>query len=249
MTRETLEGKAALVTGGSRRIGRAIALALAREGVHVVVHHRAESEAEGSAVVAEARNCGVRAWQIAADFRRPDETRRLVPEAAKLAGRLDLLVNNASVFPPSRLADLSLEALHDTLAINAVAPFLLAQAFARQTEWGAIVNLLDRRVSGFDREHAAYQLSKNMLRDLTRMMALEFAPGIRVNAVAPGPVLPPAGADDNGLRREAERALLERPGDPSDVVEAVLYLLQGAFVTGEILFVDGGRGLRGGNDA
>jgi NAD(P)-dependent dehydrogenase (short-subunit alcohol dehydrogenase family) len=249
MTREALEGKAALVTGGARRIGRAIALALAREGAHVVVHHRAESEGEGSAVVAEARNCGVRAWQIAADFRRPNETRRLVPEAAKLAGGLDILVNNAGVFPPSRLADLSLDALYETLSINAVAPLLLAQAFAKQTERGAIVNILDRRVSGFDREHAGYQLSKNMLRDLTRMMALEFAPGIRVNAVAPGPILPPPGADPEHLRRETDRTLLDRGGDVSDVAEAVLYLVRGAFVTGEILFVDGGRALRRSDDA
>jgi len=149
---------------------------------------------------------------------------------------------------------LTLEALAANVQINALAPLQIARAFARQRglnrttgpfEKGCIVNLLDCRIVDYDANHAAYHLSKRMLFTLTRMMALEFAPEIRVNAVAPGLILPPRGKDDAYLRALAPTNPLNAVGRPEQVTEAVLYLLGADYVTGQVIFVDGGRHMRG----
>jgi len=243
-TVRNLEGKTALVTGAAKRIGRAVALALADAGVNVVVHyHRSEEEAYGTASAVEDR--GVRAWTVRADLSDIECARTLVPEANDLAGRLDFLVNNASVFPESGLSDVAedTETFYSVLNLNAVAPLALSGCFVRQAGKGAIVNLLDNRTERYDLDHVGYQLSKNMLRTLTGMMAIEYAPHIRVNAVAPGMVLPPAG-DTVFSGKGAGDTLLERRGGLSSVVEAVLFLLSNPFVTGEVLVVDGGENLK-----
>ena len=131
------------------------------------------------------------------------------------------------------------------MRINAWAPFVLGRALARERRGGCIVNLLDSRITDYDAEHAAYHLSKRMLATLTRMMALEFAPRVRVNAVAPGLILPPPGEDDGYLERLKRTNPLERHGEPADVAEAVLFLARSLFVTGQTIFVDGGRHMRG----
>lgn len=237
-------GKTALVTGAARRIGRAVALSLAAEGVHVVVHYRASrDEAEDAAI--GIRATGVNAWTIQADLHDPAEAEKVLPRAVEVAGQIDLLINNASIFTKSRVTEFTFEDLVDNVRVNAVAPLLIARAFAGQGGQGAIVNFLDTRIADYDAEHAAYHLSKRMLFTLTRMMALEFAPGIRVNAVAPGLILPPAGEDVSYLEGLASTNPLHRVGCLEDVTEAVLFLLRSAFVTGQVIFVDGGRHLRG----
>jgi NAD(P)-dependent dehydrogenase (short-subunit alcohol dehydrogenase family) len=232
----------ALVTGGTRRLGRSIALALAQEGANVVVHYRG-SAADAEALCARIGSLGVRAWPLHADFADPSETGTLVERAVGLAGRLDVLINNASVFGPSTLADLSFEGLADSLRVNAWAPFALARDFARRAEKGAIVNLLDARLSGYDLSHAAYILAKHTLAQLTRMAALAWAPKVRVNGVAPGPMLPPPGGDAGYLDALAATLPLGRHGDPRDIAEAVLFLIRSEFITGEIIYVDGGQHL------
>ena len=247
---DSLSGMTALVTGGAKRLGRAIVLALAREGAHIVIHcNRSRLEAERTA--SEARAAGVKAWVVTVDLAKPAPAERLMVQARKRAGRaIRFLVNNAAIFPAGRLGVLTAAELARNIQINAFAPLQLSRAFARQfrrTGPGlrpCILNLLDCRIADYDQEHAAYHLSKRMLADLTRMMALAFAPAVRVNAVAPGLILPPAGQGEAYLRKLARTNPLRTHGEAGDIAVAAVFLLQSRFVTGQILYVDGGRHLK-----
>lgn len=237
-----LEGKTALVTGAARRLGRAVSLALASSGANVVVHYsRSESAAE--ALAGELEALGVRADLVQADLAQPEQVEHLVAQAGKRAGRVDFVVNNASVFAPETLQTATLDALLANVKVNAWAPLVLTRAFAREFGRGKVVNLLDARVAGLDLAHAGYILSKHLLAVITRMAAVAFAPGLAVNAVAPGLILPPPGQDEAYLARLARRLPLERHGEPDDVARAVLFLLECDFVTGQVVFVDGGQHL------
>jgi pteridine reductase len=238
-----LKGKVALITGAGKRIGRALAIALAEEGVNVVAHDRKSMEVETARVCDEVVECGARAWSVTADLERPEEYESLIARAIKTAGSLDILINNASIFLPNTVMDVGLSDVMRHLQVNAWAPFVLTRDFTRLAQRGKIINLLDTRITGYDRAHAAYVLSKRMLAVLTTMCALEFAPGFTVNAVAPGLILPPAGKDENYLARLAETVPLRKHGGPGDIVDAVFYLLKSDFVTGQTIYVDGGRHL------
>lgn len=240
---DSLQGQTALVTGAAQRLGRAISLALAEAGVNVVIHyHRSADEAE--ALRRELEVLGVGAWTVVADLGRPEEYQTLVTRALAAAGTLDILVNNASIFPRATLADVSWNDLLASLEVNAWAPFVLSREFHQHVGHGAIINLLDTRVQGYDWAHVAYILSKHALAVLTRMTALEYAPAIRVNAVAPGLILPPPGQDESYLQRLHDTVPLKRHGSAADIAAAVRFLLQSDFVTGQVLFVDGGRHLK-----
>jgi NAD(P)-dependent dehydrogenase (short-subunit alcohol dehydrogenase family) len=239
-----LAGRRALVTGAALRLGRATALALASAGVHVVAHYRSSAK-DARALVAELRRTGVDAWAVRADLDDPRQAEGLFAKAVQAAGPVDFVVNNASIYPESSLADLGLDDLVRNVRVNAWSPFVLGRALAAQGRGGCVVNLLDARVSQYDRRHAAYHLSKRLLFSLTRVMALEFAPALRVNAVAPGPILPPPGEDETFLRRVASLNPLRAWGNPGQVAEAVLFLLRSGFVTGQVLFVDGGCHMKG----
>ncbi len=238
-----LAGSTALVTGGARRIGRSVSLALASAGANVVVHHR-RSHADADALAREIGRLGVRAATIAADLEEPSEAEQLVAHARDLAGPIDILVNNASMFEAETLAAAAFDRFARNVKINAWAPFILTRALARLTGHGRVVNLLDTRIAGLDLTHAGYILSKQLLATLTRMSAVAFAPGLTVNAVAPGLILPPPGEDEAYLDRLARDLPLARHGSPEDVALAALFLLQSRFTTGQVLFVDGGAHLR-----
>ncbi len=147
------------------------------------------------------------------------------------------------MFLPDTLMDVGFGDVTRHLQVNAWAPFVLSRDFARLAERGKIINLLDTRITGYDRTHVAYVLSKRMLSVLTMMCALEFAPEFTVNAVAPGLILPPAGKDESYLDGLAKTVPLRKHGGPGDIADAVLYLLKSDFVTGQIIYVDGGRHL------
>jgi pteridine reductase len=232
----------ALVTGAAQRIGRGIALALAERGMNVVVHHRQSAE-QAERVCAAVAERGARAWPLSADLGDPEASAALVERALGLAGSLDVLINNASSFSPDGIVDASFDRLVATLRVNAWAPLLLTRSFARLVGRGKIVNLLDAKLASNDRSHVSYLLSKHMLAVMTRMTALEFAPEITVNAVAPGLILPPAGRDERYLEALARRIPLRRHGTTEDVVAAVLFLLGSDFMTGQVIYVDGGAHL------
>ena len=242
MEKATLRGKTALITGAAVRIGRAIALALADEGVHIVAHYRHSAE-DTEALCREVRAHGVSAWAVAADLSVPAESEGLLNHALDAAGSLDILVNSAAIFPASRLENVTFADVEQALAVNAWAPFVLSRAFAKLIGRGAIVNLLDTRISGYDWAHVAYLLSKQALAAFTRMTALEYAPEITVNAVAPGLILPPPGEGMDYLEQRISSVPLKRHGEPEDIAEAVVFLVKSRFITGEVIYVDGGRHL------
>jgi NAD(P)-dependent dehydrogenase (short-subunit alcohol dehydrogenase family) len=235
--------RTALITGGAVRVGRAISLGLARDGLRVVVHyHRSEEEAQ--AVVRAIRAGGGEAVAVRGDLSRKEEVERVASEAETAFGGVDVLVNNASVFPAERLEETD-EALWDrTMAVNLKAPFFLTQRLGsamRGRGGGVVVNLAD--LAGLQpwTSHAAHSISKAGLVHLTRVAARSLAPEVRVVAIAPGTVLPPEELSTEEVERLAKRTPLRRNGSPGDVVEAVRYLLRADFVTGEVLVLDGGR--------
>lgn len=242
-----IRGASALITGSAKRIGRAIALSLAREGVNVVVHYRSSAR-EAQDLVHELGRLGVRAWTVQADFRKGTELSGVVARAVELAGNLQILINNASTFPRSTFETVTREELAASIESDAWAPFELARQFARQTDAGHIVNLLDTRIAAqFDWRHFAYCAAKDLFGLFTKLMAIHLSPGVAVNAVAPGLILPPEGKGPEYLETLKSELPLRRIGDPAFVAEAVLFLVRSEFITGQTIFVDGGRHLLGGS--
>ena len=237
------EARAALVTGGGKRIGRAICLALADAGYDVAIHYRSEPQ-EAESVADAVRSMGCRATTLQADLTDEDQVRGLIPAAVAALGPLSVLVNNASVFEDDRVGDLSRETWDKHLDTNLRAPVVLAEAFAAQAPDGsAIVNLLDQRVLKPDPRFFSYALSRNGLWWATRTLAQALAPRIRVNGVGPGPTLPSVHQTEAEFAAEAAGTLLQRPGSPEAVAAAVLWLVGADMVTGQMIAVDGGQHL------
>ena len=237
------QGKTAMVTGGAVRVGRALTLALARCGANVVVHYNS-SAGPAKETIAEARALGVEALSVAANLGDPEAVAGLVRAVEGAFGGVDILVNSASPFIRGQLHDTTLEQWHFVLGALLDGPFLLCQAFApRMIEQGAglIVNILDRSAFTPFPAHLAHSVGKHGLLGLTRSLAIELGPAVRVNAIAPGPVLPPPGYSPEQKDRIAEGTLLRRWGAPDDVVRALLYFVDADYVTGDVLFVDGGE--------
>lgn len=240
----SLKGQTALVTGAARRIGEAIALALAEQQVNVVIHFRhSASRAESLRQELVAR--GVRAFCVRADFDKPEDADSLLERARAEAGPIEILVNSASEFHPDALDSMTHASLVHNITVNAWAPFELTRAFARQVTRGKVINFIDAEIAGHNLTRASYILSKDLLSTLTSMTALQYAPGITVNAVAPGLILPPQGKDDSYLERLAQSLPLRRHGGLTDITRAVLFLLESDFITGHLIYVDGGRHLQG----
>ncbi|WP_432763526.1 SDR family oxidoreductase [Brevundimonas aurifodinae] len=234
---------AALVTGGSRRIGRAIALALAERGHDVAIHHRSSAE-DAEAVAAEVRALGRRAAVVAADLTVEAQVRALTPAATQALGPLSVLVNNASVFEDDRVGSLERASWDWHMETNLRAPLVLMEAFAAQAPDGsAVVNLLDQRVLKPDPRFVSYALSRNGLWWATRTMAQALAPRIRVNGVGPGPTLKSIHQTEAEFAVEAAAVPLGHGADPDDIASAVLYLIDARSVTGQMIAVDGGQHL------
>lgn len=233
----TVSPKAALITGGGRRIGRAIALALAAAGHAVVLHaHRSRAEAEKLA-----GEIGEGAHVVAGDLADAAGVAGIVPAAAAF-GPLSLLVNCASEFEPDDLATLARARFERTMAVNLAAPLFLAQGFAAQAPAGAsIVNVLDQRVLKPTPLFLSYTLSKSALHTATTTLAQALAPRIRVNAVAPGPTLPSPRQSEAEFAAQTVSLPLARGPTPEDIAAAVVYLAGAASVTGVTLPVDGGQ--------
>ncbi len=237
--------RTALVTGASRRIGRAIALTLAEAGFAVAVHHNASADA-AEAVAAEIRKAGGRAATVGADLARETEAAGLVARAGAALGPLGILVNNAALFERDEALTVTRESWDAHMEVNLRAPFVLAQAFARalpDSAEGAIVNLLDQRVWNLTPHFTSYTLSKAGLWTLTRTLALAFAPRIRVNAIGPGPVLPSARQTRAQFDAQARATPLGRATAPEEIAEAAIFLLAARAVTGQMIALDGGQHL------
>ena len=238
-----LQGQAALVTGGAKRIGRALALALAEAGAQVAITYR-DSEADARTTVAELEAAGVRAFSFRADLRRPEQIRAAVDAAVARMGRLDILVNNAGRFETAALESITVEQWDAMFEINTRAPFLTAQAAYPHLKaaHGRIVNIGSLGGMHPWPTHAHYCTSKAALHMLTRTMSKAWAPEISVNCVAPGMIV--TGELAAEYEPFARRTPMKRNGTVEDVAAAVLFFVTGPhFITGQVLSVDGGLGL------
>lgn len=241
------ERGAALVTGGARRIGRALARAAAEAGYDVAVHVRTVDD-DAEACAGEVRSLGRKAVLLACDLRQEAATVALVGEAEAELGPVTLLVNNASLFEADSFASMNRHSWDAHLEANLRAPLVLAQAFARRLpadREGLIVNLLDQRVWRPTPEFFSYSVSKAALWEATRIMAQALAPRIRVNGIGPGPVLPSIHQGPGEFEAEAKATLLGRPSDPAEIGQALRYLVDARSVTGQMIAVDSGQHLAG----
>lgn len=238
--------RAALVTGGARRLGRAAVLALAEAGFAVAIHCRSSGD-DAEAVAEAARARGVRACVLRADLADEAAVAALAPEAAAALGPLGVLVNNASAFERDEWHDATRSSWDAHMEPNLRAPFVLTQAFARalpDAADGCVVNLLDQRVWSLTPHFVSYTVSKAALWALTQTMALALAPRIRVNAVGPGPALPSARQTEEGFARQAASVPLGRGTSPEEVARAILAILSLPSLTGQMLALDGGQHLQ-----
>ena len=234
-------GRVALVTGGAVRVGRAITLALADAGFDVVVGYHG-SAAAAREVVAEVEGRGRRAHAVRADLATSAGAKALAEAATTVWGRLDLLVNNASTFLATPFEEIGEGEWDQVMAVNLKAPFLLIQATAAvlAASRGSVVNIVDLSALRPWARYPHHSVSKAALAHLTRVAARSLAPRVRVNAVAPGSVLPEADATPEDIRAAAARIPLAGWGSPDDVARAVLFLDRSPFMTGEVIVVDGG---------
>ena len=243
----TDSSKVVLITGAARRIGAQIATTLHGAGYRVALHVHRSGDALAACVAALCAQRAGSACALQADLRTPEAPAQLVDACVAAFGRLDAVVNNASAFYPTVLGEATPAQWDELFAVNARAPFFIAQAAAAQlrAHHGAIVNLTDLHAEQPMRQHPLYGASKSALEMLTRSLALELAPQVRVNAVAPGAILwPEDGKADAAKQALLARTPLARIGTPEEVAEAVRWLLDDAsFITGHTLRVDGGRRL------
>ncbi|CAL4868690.1 3-oxoacyl-[acyl-carrier-protein] reductase FabG [Asticcacaulis sp. MM231] len=237
--------KTALVTGAAKRIGRAIAIALARAGYDIGVHY-GRSRDDALLLVSELEALGVRAHALACDLNDVAGVSGLIDEARAVLGPLDVLVNNASVFADDRARTLSIDSWQMHMDTNLLAPVLLSQAFAAQADirsGASIINMIDQRVLKPSPPFFSYSMSKAGLWHATRTLAQALAPNIRVNAVGPGPTLKSIHQSEADFAREARSTLLQKPTSPEEVAAAVIYLLNAPSVTGQMICVDSGQHL------
>ena len=241
--------KVALVTGGARRVGRAIALELAGRGYALAVHYHHSPATEVAGTLAACREQRIQANAFQADLAEPAQIAALFASIQARFGRLDVLVNSASAFHRGRLMDTTLADWGETMALNLTAPFLCTQEAIRimrtqDPAGGVIVNIGDKGSMEPWPEFAAHGVSKAGLLALTRLTAVSEAPLIRANMVIPGLVMKPDGMPDSRWESLAADTPLNRPGDAEDVARAVAFLAEEPFITGALLRVDGGAGLR-----
>ena len=240
-----LQGKSALVTGAGVRVGRAIAVGLGRAGADVALHYRSSREGADEAA-REIEAGGSRAAVVSGDLALPDDCRRVVREAIAALGGLDFLVHSASNFHRASLAETDENLWDSAMNVNARAGFLMAREAASTltARNGRVVLVSDFLAESPARNYLAHSVSKSAVEGLVRALAVELAPEVAVNGVAPGTVLPPEGTSADEIDRLARRVPAKRIGSAADVASTVVFLCAGtAFLTGQVIRVDGGRSI------
>ncbi|VAW15920.1 FolM Alternative dihydrofolate reductase 1 [hydrothermal vent metagenome] len=234
----------ALITGASKRIGRSIAEHLAAKGWNVAIHYNVSSVDAEQLVGRLQHNYPNQLFNaVRANLSIEKEVEGLASSVASSFHEINLLVNNASVFGKGHLKETPVELFDHQFNVNLKAPFLLIRDFANLVKKGNIINLVDTRITNNRSDFAAYTLSKKALWELTKMAALELSPGIRVNAIAPGATLPPEGKDEGYLLKLAENTPMKRPGGIAPVLKCLDFILKNDYLTGQLLFADGGENL------
>ncbi len=236
-----IENKFALVTGSAKRIGKEIVLSLAKDGCNVIVHYnRSETEAEEVRKLAE--SYGVKALKFKANLEKTEEVLRLIEEIKKEVGRIDILVNNASIYYPTKLDEITDEDFNRFYSIHVKAPFYLSREFGelmKENGEGRIINIVDYSAIKPYPDFIPYTASKGALLTMTKAFAKELAPEVLVNAVLPGPIIPPE--DLEGKDIPLKKTILKKWGGAVEIYKAVKYFIDSDFTTGAFLPVEGGR--------
>ena len=254
MTRNAVEKRTALVTGGARRVGAVLCRGLAKDGWHVAVHFN-DSGMDAETLVGEISTAGGSAAALKCDLSDPGAVIRLIDRAGDGAPPLGLLVNNAALFEDDRLGSLTAELIDRHHAVNVRAPALLSQAFAeivgkQAGEGGSprtdccIVNLLDNKVFGPNPDYLSYSLTKFALHGMTQMLAMELAPDIRVAGIAPGVTLPSGSQTQEEFERSGDSLMLGRGSTPEQILAALRFILAAPAFTGQCITIDGGQVLQ-----
>ncbi len=234
----------ALITGASKRIGKALAEHLASKGWNIVIHfNSSEKPAEKLENELRQKYPQQQFARIKANLANESEVERVIPLVVSEFGPFDLLVNNASVFNPGYLKETDANLFDNQLDVNLKAPFFLMRDYASHCKKGNIINFVDTRITTNKSNFAAYSLSKKGLWELTKMAALEFAPEIRVNAIAPGVTLPPEDKDEKYLWNLAKNIPMKKPGGLEPILKSLDFILENDHFTGQLLFADGGENL------
>ena len=232
----------ALITGGAKRIGNAIAKKLALHGYDIALHFNT-SEEKAMSLQKHLQNTGVRCELFKCDLSNEKEVLNLIPEVMKKFNNIDLLINNASIFNRATLIETDINLFNKTFNINFKAPYILTGEYAKLIKTGHIINIIDTKAEKNDFIYSCYTLSKKSLKELTLMSAKELGPDIRVNGIAPGLILEPEGKPPEYLDEMAKNIPLKRKGNVESITNALIFLIENTFITGQILFVDGGQHL------
>jgi NAD(P)-dependent dehydrogenase (short-subunit alcohol dehydrogenase family) len=236
--------RTALITGASKRVGKSLAEHLASKGWNIIIHfNSSENLAEELENALRKKYPQQKFARVKANLSIGNEVEKLVPLVLSEFGAFNLLVNNASVFDPGYLKKTDTKLFDSQIDVNLKAPFLLMRDFANHCKFGNIINFVDTRITKNKSNFAAYSLSKKGLWELTKMAALEFAPEIRVNAIAPGVTLPPEDKDEKYLWNLAENIPMKKPGGLRPILNSLDFILENDHLTGQLLFADGGENL------
>ena len=233
----------ALITGGSDRIGKAVAIHLAKQGYHLVLHYNSAKEKAENLQMHIESTYKVKVELLQINFLKENDFDRIFEDFKRKSITIEVLVNCASDFIPSSFNEQGSELFDKEMTINLKIPYLLTKAFARIFGKGNIINFVDTKVAKNKTVHLDYILSKKLLKDFTKISAVELAPNIRVNAIAPGLILPPEGKDESYLLNLAKDIPLKTVGNLDEILKAFQFILDSYFLTGQILYIDGGEHL------
>lgn len=234
----------ALITGASKRIGKAITEHLAEKGWNVAIHFNSSEKSAKELVTFLSKKYPQQKFALfQTNLAEISEIQKLIQKVISEFGKIDLLINNASIFDASYIKETSVELFDSQFNVNLKAPFFLVRDFANLCKSGNIINFVDTRVISNKSNFAAYSLSKKALWELTKMAALEFAPLIRVNAIAPGVTLPPDDKDKKYLLELAKNIPMKKPGGLEPIIRSLDFILDNDHLTGQLLFADGGENL------
>jgi NAD(P)-dependent dehydrogenase (short-subunit alcohol dehydrogenase family) len=236
------KGRAALITGGAVRVGLHFAETLARQGYDIAIHYNS-SEQKAQQAANRISETGVECAIFPFDFSGGEDPSLLIEQVVKVFPHLSLLVNCASIYNAAPIAETSLEMLKTEFMVNFFAPYMLCGAFARNVDKGNIINILDNKIAFQQYQYGAYLSAKKALAELTRMGAMEFAPRIRVNGIAPGVIMPGVTRTDDYIDWRVKGIPLKRQGQVEELGKAMLYILDNEYITGQHLYVDGGESL------
>lgn len=236
--------KVALITGSAVRLGREIAHHLAYNGWDIALHYRTSSKDVSDFETELKTNFpDQRFYTFQADLGDRDQTQKLIKQVIERIGQLDLLINSASIFEPSPFKETSVDSLILHSQVNFVSPFILMRDFANNALNGEIINIVDTRITTNMSDYLSYSLSKKSLWELTKMAALELAPHFRVNAIAPGAILAPAGKDQHYLEKVADLTPMKTPSGVISILKSIDYIIGNEDLTGQLIFCDGGAQL------